>query len=822
MRANSRLHLSQLLYTLARMPTLRRVGTGLSLALLLLLIAAGVLLVTDRPGLRAECFALGAPWEGKPVATTVSQPRLDSVSEIRQVINTEVSFSVRWSGWWAVSQEGRHRFTLKADDGGYLRIDGDLIVDSRDAPAKGRWVGRKTLEPGFHKVEIGFFQRYGDSDLAIRWTAPGSPRPKPTALPHAELYSGRPLFLRQSFRRALASWPSVYVRLLGATVLITAFLMLQSLARPLGNSLARVRSGLNRVNARRLRVALLLGFFAVAFLAFLPFTGTIRGGDDTAYLHAATFNQKAWFFNRYAHVYLLKLFVTLTGGDPFFGVRVWWSFVFATTVAALAVAVRSVGPGLQLRTLAATSFVLLAQTTLLGMIGAAFADYSAMMFITAAVAVYLHGLSRPVDRAPPRHEWHALAVGALTLAAFRSKEVGAVLLLLPILFLIEDGRLDLRRFARRMVYWTAGAVGALSVLVLLDGLILGDFLFTFEGSKLAQSRLMNFPEEIRPRRDSATWLRVVWQPWRPAGLSLRYLWLGVVAAAVAAGIRRCRLELRLLHLLPIAYFLALIVLYIQMPHPFSRRMMIPILPVACLMTGLLLHYAGLDEIPWRRLTAPRVLVPTAFAAALIFLFVVPYTTGNLLAKDFLPAAALGRFGWKPEVFLKGMLLPAVVLVVLSLFALVAGRRRARIVALLVTYLGFFGLGFELNRTSLAQHQAAQKGELLRYPWEAFRDEFEADRPQTIALSPDLQWRYQMSATTRAAIARLALGRRDLRVELSRELPVHADVAIASRQVYRRWLRQEPALAASAQTDPARFLVFLRPREAVVGSAESTD
>jgi hypothetical protein len=326
---------------------------------------------------------------------------------------------------------------------------------------------------------------------------------------------------------------------------------------------------------------------------------------------------------------------------------------------------------------------------------------------------------------------------------------------------------------------------------------------------------MNFPDEIKPRRDSASWLRVVWLPGRhAAGLSLRYLWVGVVAAAVAAGLRRRRIELRLLHLLPIAYFLALIVLYVRMPHPFSVRMMIPIIPVASLMAGLLLHHAGLDEMPWRRLSAPRVVVPTALAAFAIFLVVVPYRLGTLSAADFLPAATLSRFGWKPDVFLTGMLLPAVVLVVLSALALVAGGQRARVAALLVTYLALFGLGFEFNRTRLAQHQAAQKSDLLLYPWKAFRDELEANPPHSVAFSPDLQWRYQMTATTQAAIGRLALRTRDLRVKLSREIPVHADVAIASRPAYQHWLRAEPALATTAQTGPLGFLVLVRPKEAL--------
>ena len=555
-----------------------------------------------------------------------------------------------------------------------------------------------------------------------------------------------------------------------------------------------------------------MGLFVSAFLASLPYTGTVRGGDDTAYLNVAYFSREAWFFGRYAHVYLLKLFIALCGGDPFLATRVWWSFVFAVTVAALAVAVRSIGPGLQLRTLAVTLFVLLAQTTVFGAIGAALADYSAMMFLTAAVAVYLHGLAFVRDRPPPRHEWHALAVGVLSMGAFRSKEVAAVLLLLPLLFLIEDGRLDLRRFARRIAYWTAGGIGVLSVLVLLDGWLLGNFLFTFDSELAARLRDMNFPDELAPRSDKS-WFHVIWRPGgHPARLSLRMLWLGVVAAAVAAGLQRRRLELRLLHLLPIAYLVALIALYVWMPHPFSGRMLIPILPVACLMTGLLLRDAGLEEVPRGRLLAPHVLVPTALTSAVLLLVLVPYRLGRLAAADFLPVAALRRYGWEPDHFVAGVLLPALVLVVLSCLALVVASRRARVAGLLVAYVAFFGVGFEFNRTRLAQRWTAQTGELLLYPWTAFRGELEAARPRTVALSPDVAWRYHMSGPTRGSLARLALRRRDVTVVLSRDLPVEADVAIVSREVYRKWRRQAPELAATARVDAGGVLVLVRPKE----------
>jgi len=339
----------------------------------------------------------------------------------------------------------------------------------------------------------------------------------------------------------LPSWPRTYRQLLGAILLLAAVLLLRGFATRVEKPAAWLRARFQAFDGRGLWAALLLALFALAFFAVLPFTGTVRGGDDTSYLHAATFNERTWFFNRYAHVYLLKLFTFSSGGDPLAGGRVWWSFVFATTVAALAVAIKSVGPGLQARTLAVTLFVLLAQTTLFGLIGAGFADYSAMMFVTAAVATYLHGLAFARKRPPPRHEWHALAIGALTVCAFRSKEVGAVLLLLPILFLIGNSGLDFRRFARRMAYWLAGLFAVLLALMLLDGWILGDFLFTLDGGRVSQSEQMNFPQGLAPRKPSASWLQTIWNPQhQAANTALRNLWLGVSAAALAAALRRRR------------------------------------------------------------------------------------------------------------------------------------------------------------------------------------------------------------------------------------------------------------------------------------------
>ncbi len=77
---------------MARLPTRREARTAVRLAFLLAILLAaalGVLLLTDRPGLRAEYFALQAPWQGKPICTSIGAPGLANASEIQEFLVSE-------------------------------------------------------------------------------------------------------------------------------------------------------------------------------------------------------------------------------------------------------------------------------------------------------------------------------------------------------------------------------------------------------------------------------------------------------------------------------------------------------------------------------------------------------------------------------------------------------------------------------------------------------------------------------------------------------------------------------------------------------------
>ena len=254
----------------------------------------------------------------------VGAPALADADAVYDIASSTVLVSARWRGGWRVEAAGLHRFAFDADDGAYLEIDGERVLDTRERGL----TGHVELEEGFHRVEIGYFQTGGDANLRLRWLPPGGEGP-PKELAAHDLYPGRPWRLRAALRELTGTVPSPLRRALGFSLLVA-----------LGVFLARSLGFPRLASTRRRRVWLLAGLFVATFLVTLPYTGSIRGGDDTAYLSAARFNESAWFFNRYAHVYLLKLFMTVTG-DAFFGVRVWWAFCLAVTVTALAVATRA-------------------------------------------------------------------------------------------------------------------------------------------------------------------------------------------------------------------------------------------------------------------------------------------------------------------------------------------------------------------------------------------------------------------------------------------------------------------------------------------------
>jgi len=748
----------------------------------------GVLLLTDQPGLRAEYYSLTPNWEGPPVYVGIGQPQVLGPEDLRPLVSTKI-FSLRWRGWLVVDTSGQYQFQFRADEGGYLILDGE-----RTAQKKSRVV----LERGVHSIEIGFYQTKGHSRLRTRWIPPGGDL---AALPVEQLHARRPVLLDQLLRNVLASVARPYRQLLGVLAVLAAFLLLGLGLRSAGPSRSErastvwVPSGSNRTI---LYVGFLASLFVLCWIWTSRFTAPLLGGDDVRYVYKALFPAKGeWFFFRYVHVYLLKAFIWLRDGDGFLGSRTYWSFMFSVTVTALAVACRALGPRLQLRTVAVTLFVLISQSAVLGLAGGAFADYTTMMFVTLAVVVYLQALRSEPSRG--RVLWHELLIGALTVAALKSKETGIILAWLPLLFLWSEGRIDLRGFARKMTYWTVGAAAALLVLMSLDAWFLGDFWYSVTLDPGSVSRI-HFRRETGLVASASRWTRVVWAPGASPPLqAMRCLWLLALAAPVVAALRRKRIELRLLFLMPLAYLLLLIAVYAWAPHTFSKRHIYPILPMCSLAVGALFYWLGLEERSWRQLIKPRVVVPFVVGSAVLILLINPTRTEALI-----PSSALGV----GRIWVSWLVLAATMVLLLA--------RRARPAWMIILLLVFFGPGFVRVQQSLAHRILLQRGDLILYPWVAFRGEIEDARPKVLAVSPEIWNAYRMAGkrATRQTIARIFFRRQHLKTPQVNNVGPDVSYAIAGQRALRAWRRKIPGIEATAVFDASGRLALVRPSDAL--------
>ncbi|MEA4884682.1 MAG: PA14 domain-containing protein [Clostridia bacterium] len=77
-------------------------------------------------------------------------------------------FSARFTAQVPLNS-GAYEFTVVSDDGARMWIDGTLVVDAWYAQDDGRHVARRHMSQGVHKIEIHYFERWGEAYLNVEW-----------------------------------------------------------------------------------------------------------------------------------------------------------------------------------------------------------------------------------------------------------------------------------------------------------------------------------------------------------------------------------------------------------------------------------------------------------------------------------------------------------------------------------------------------------------------------------------------------------------------------------------------------------------------------
>ncbi len=143
-------------------------------AFVLLTLAVGLavarLLLNVEPGLNVEYF------EGGQTAPSIraidAQPSTGSI-ERRWPPIAPGTFRVRWYGFLGITEPGSYTFTVTADDGARLVVDGSPLIDTGDSRGTFTQSATANLTAGLHAVVIDYRQAGGDYAFDWRWSTGG-------------------------------------------------------------------------------------------------------------------------------------------------------------------------------------------------------------------------------------------------------------------------------------------------------------------------------------------------------------------------------------------------------------------------------------------------------------------------------------------------------------------------------------------------------------------------------------------------------------------------------------------------------------------------
>ena len=157
------------------MPTFRR----FELVALAVLAASTVALAWAMP--RPPAFGLhgrywiNSDWSGAPVAE--ARDVMPTTSDLlARLPGARRAGSAEWTGFLLVRQAGQHSFETESDDGSWLTVDGELVVDNGGVHPSQTRAGSIQLTEGAHAIRVRYFQAGGGLSLRVHWTPPGGDR----------------------------------------------------------------------------------------------------------------------------------------------------------------------------------------------------------------------------------------------------------------------------------------------------------------------------------------------------------------------------------------------------------------------------------------------------------------------------------------------------------------------------------------------------------------------------------------------------------------------------------------------------------------------
>jgi hypothetical protein len=226
---------------------------------------------------------------------------------------------------------------------------------------------------------------------------------------------------------------------------------------------------------------LIILFFTATWAVLAMNAGGPIYSDEFLYIDAGLRNfAEPSYGNRYFHIYLQKLFMSLAP-TPLQGVRIFWGFLIALTAVLIYINSRTFfKKSTPLHGLLALafffSFPLITEYS-----GEPAVDITAMAMVTLYISVYLYAL-----RNPSRKPTAAIVLGALAFIAFKTKETTIFVNFLLIGFILdEQGHWNWSAFKDLLKSVLIGLAAGIGIFIALDGVILGKPFFAISPATFA-------------------------------------------------------------------------------------------------------------------------------------------------------------------------------------------------------------------------------------------------------------------------------------------------------------------------------------------------
>ena len=125
----------------------------------------------------------GTEWQGSPVS--VQRDFVVTANDIPFSGELRPPYSIIWRGKLDIPRPGQYALGTNSDDGSYLFVDGQLVVDNGGAHGGRYREGVIRLSRGYHDIEVRYFQVDGSQTMQLWWTPPGGSR---ELLPPTQLF----------------------------------------------------------------------------------------------------------------------------------------------------------------------------------------------------------------------------------------------------------------------------------------------------------------------------------------------------------------------------------------------------------------------------------------------------------------------------------------------------------------------------------------------------------------------------------------------------------------------------------------------------------